>query len=143
MTIRTIIDARNVDIVTCRPDMTVTEAVALLSAQSIGAMPVIDDTGGVAGIFSERDVIRCLEVHGAAAMDHRVSSAMTAPAITVSPDTTEDEALSLMTQRRFRHLPVMDGDTMVDFVSIGDLVKAKTDAIEAEAKAMRSYIHNA
>ncbi len=127
------------DIVTCQASSTVREAIALLSRMRIGALPV-EDGGVIAGIFSERDVIHCLASGGSVALDRPVGEVMTAPAITVSPDTTVMAALSLMTRRRIRHLPVTEGGRNVGFVSIGDLVKYHIDRIEAEAEAMRSYI---
>jgi len=143
MSIARIISNRNITIVTCDPRQSVADAITSLSEQRIGAMPVMDQEGTVIGVFSERDVIRCLRERGGDALAERVEAVMTAPAVTVTPDTTEDKALALMTQRRIRHLPVMDGGRMVDFVSIGDLVKSRIDAVEAEAAAMRSYIRNA
>jgi CBS domain-containing protein len=88
-------------------------------------------------------VIHCLQARGAEALLLPVTEGMTAPAITVTPDQPVIAALSLMTRRRIRHLPVMDGDRLVGFVSIGDLVKYRMDRIEAEAAAMRDYIAGA
>jgi CBS domain-containing protein len=105
-------------------------------------MPVFDGRN-VAGIFSERDVIGHLATHGAAALDMTVGQVMTAPPITVDPRTEVLAALSLMTRRRVRHLPVHDGGRIIAFVSIGDLVKYRIDRIEAEAEAMREYIQTA
>ena len=129
--------------ISATPDMTVRDAVALLSAERIGAVPVLDGDGRVVGVFSERDVIGCIAAQGPAALDGPVSAAMTAPAITVAPDHPAIGALSLMTRRRVRHLPVVDGKRLVGFVSIGDLVKHRIDRIEADAAAMRDYIQSA
>lgn len=128
--------------VTCDASTTVRDAIALLAGKRIGALPVVD-AGGVAGIFSERDVIYRLQEYGPAVLDKTVGEVMTAPAVTVEPDTEILEALSLMTRRRIRHLPVIQGDRMVSFISIGDLVKHRIDAIEAEAEQMRTYIQTA
>lgn len=130
------------DIVTCEVHMPMREALALLAQKRIGAIPVIE-AGRVAGIFSERDVIYCLESEGEASLARPVGEVMTAPPISVSPETTIDDALTLMTRRRIRHLPVLRGDQMCGFISIGDLVKSKMDAIAAEAEAMRAYIQTA
>ena len=143
MNIAQIIAHRDAGVVTCRADHSVAEAVALLRARRIGAMPVIDETGAVQGVFSERDVIRCLDELGADALSAPVSDAMTSPAVTASPDMSESEALSLMTMRRIRHLPVVENGRMIEFVSIGDLVKAHIDQIEHEASEMRNYIRSA
>ena len=142
MTIAAILSGRGQDVVSISGDQTVAEAVALLASKRIGAVPVIAD-GSVAGIFSERDVIYCLEREGAAALDKQVSQVMTAPALTVAPGESILGALALMTRRRIRHLPVVEGGRCVGFVSIGDLVKHRIDRIEAEAEAMRSYIQTA
>lgn len=140
MTIARLIEGRNPsDIITCDAATTVRDAVALLAGRRIGAMPVVQD-GAVAGIFSERDVIYQLQNHGPGMLDKRVGEVMTAPAVTATPDTSVLDALSLMTRRRIRHLPVLDGGRMVGFVSIGDLVKHRIDMIEFEAEQMRVYI---
>lgn len=143
MHIANIIAHRDAGVVTCRADHSVTEAVALLRKHRIGAMPVIDEMGTVQGIFSERDVIRCIDERGADALSAPVSDAMTSPAVTAAPNMSEMEALGLMTMRRIRHLPVVEGGTMVDFISIGDLVKARIDQVEREANEMRAYIRSA
>lgn len=142
MTIAAILDGKGRDVITIMGERSVRDAVALLSQARIGAVPVIDG-GSVAGIFSERDVIHCLEREGAAALDKPVREGMTAPAITVGRGETVLGALSLMTQRRIRHLPVVEGGALIGFVSIGDLVKHRIDRIEAEANQMRSYIQSA
>lgn len=142
MTIQAVLGGKGHEIVSVTAETSVRDAVALLDARRIGAMPVIRD-GAVAGIFSERDVIRGLAEQGAASLDRMVGDVMTAPAITVRQADSVLAALSLMTQRRVRHLPVVDGDGVVGFVSIGDLVKYRIEQIEAEAQAMRAYIQQA
>ena len=142
MTIGCLIEGRKAAITTCDASMQVGEAIAILADQRIGALPVMDN-GQLAGMFSERDVIYRLRDLGAAALQRTVGEVMTAPAVTVSPETGVLEALSLMTKRRIRHLPVVRGDEMVGFVSIGDLVKYRIDRIQSEAEALRSYIQTA
>lgn len=139
MTIATILATKGSEVVTLTTEHTVAEAVKLLAERRIGAAPVMRGEQ-VAGIFSERDVIHCVAARGAAGLDGTVGEAMTAPAITVARDEAVLGALTLMTQRRVRHLPVVDGDRLIGFVSIGDLVKYRIDKIEADAEAMRSYI---
>lgn len=139
MTIAVILGEKGNDVVALRPDMRVADAVALFAERHIGAAPVVDGDD-VLGVFSERDVIHCLHTRGGEALTASVREVMTAPAITVTPDQPVIAALSLMTRRRVRHLPVLDGDRLVGFVSIGDLVKHRIDRIEAEAAAMRDYI---
>lgn len=127
------------DIIACETGTSVREAVALLASRKIGAVPVIEG-GRVVGIYSERDVVYRLAEEGSACLDRRVSDVMTSPAITVTPQTKVIEALALMTRRRIRHLPVLDGETLCGFISIGDLVKSRIDEVEHEAAAMRDYI---
>ena len=143
MTVAAILEGRRgIPAVTVPRGTQVREAVALLAQRKIGAVPVMDGDK-VAGIMSERDVIYCLARDGADMLDWPVEKIMTAPAITVEPTMTVLAALSLMTSRRIRHLPVMDGSQLVSVVSIGDLVKHRLDKIEAEAEAMLSYIQTA
>lgn len=142
MTISAIIAGREGDVISLGGATTVRDAVALLAGRRIGAMPVIDG-GRVVGIFSERDVIHAIAAHGERALDMPVSELMTAPAVSVEPRQDVLGALALMTRRRIRHLPVIDGEALVGFVSIGDLVKFRIDRIEAEASALRDYIQSA
>lgn len=130
------------DIVSVAPDATLHEAVKILAERRIGAMPVMDRQA-VLGILSERDVMYCLAAHGPAALDKPVREAMTAPVVTVECTKSNLEALALMTERRFRHLPVVEDGAMCGFLSIGDLVKSRLDEVSGEAKAMRDYIRMA
>jgi CBS domain-containing protein len=138
MTIAVILKDKGRDLFSVAPDTPVAQVIALLAERRIGAVPVIAGDG-VQGIFSERDVIRLL-AQGAGSLDQPVGQAMTAPAVTVSPQETVIGALALMTRRRIRHLPVVDNGAVVGLVSIGDLVKHRIDRIEADAAAMRAYI---
>ncbi len=142
MTIKAILDGKGAEVLSILPSASVADAVALLAQKRIGALPVID-AGRVCGIFSERDVVYGLAREGAALLDRKVSEVMTAPAVTVTPDSHIMAGLSMMTRRRIRHLPVVDGEQVVGFISIGDLVKYRVDKIESEAAAMRDYIQSA
>jgi CBS domain-containing protein len=142
MTIARLIEGRDPTVVTCDASATVREAVAMLSEKRIGALPVLEN-GIVAGIFSERDVLRQLHKHGPAMLDLTVADVMTSPPVTVEPTTAVLSALQLMTRRRIRHLPVMHDGRMIGFISIGDLVKYRIDRIESEAEALRTYIQMA
>ena len=142
MTIRAILRSKGDQVLSIRSEATVADAVALLAEKRIGALPVIDD-GKVAGIFSERDVLYGLSREGAGILSQKVADVMISPAITVEPDSPVLTALSMMTRRRIRHLPVVESGSVVGFVSIGDLVKYRIDKIEAEAAAMREYIQSA
>ncbi len=117
-------------------------AVALLAGSRIGAAPVVRN-GEVVGILSERDLLYCLHAEGAGVLAKPVADIMTAPAITVTRSDSILGALSLMTRRRIRHLPVVEDGQLLGIVSIGDLVKHRIDRIEAEAEDMRNYIRMA
>jgi CBS domain-containing protein len=142
MTIRALLATRTGDVISCTADEAVGAVAARLAEQRIGAVPVVDGDRAV-GIFSERDLLRSVVAHGAAALDLPVRDVMASPPVTVEADAAVMAALSLMTKRRFRHLPVVDADgRMIAFISIGDLVKTRIDQVEAEAAAMRDYITN-
>lgn len=146
MTIATILNGKGSAVISLPRDATVRQAVALLAERRIGAVPVVDGDGGgeaVVGIFSERDVVYCLAAHGPDALDRPVAEVMTQPVQSVGTAEPAIGALSLMTRRRIRHLPVVEDGRMVGFVSIGDLVKYRIDRIEADAAAMRDYIQTA
>ena len=143
MNISSLIEGRaSSDIISVTVDQAVRDAVKMLASKRIGALPVMSG-GRVAGIFSERDVIYRLAEEGSACLDRTIGEVMTSPAITTTTDTPILDALSLMTKRRIRHLPVIDGEAMCGFISIGDLVKARLDEIQHEAEAMREYIQTA
>lgn len=142
MTIDSILQGRSDDIYSCTGDMSVSQAVEILAEKRIGALPVLDGDR-VAGIFSERDVLHCIRQFGHEAMAKHVRDVMTADVISVELSKSAIGALSLMTKRRIRHLPVVEDGKLVGFVSIGDLVKYRIDKIENEAAAMRDYIQSA
>lgn len=142
MTIAAILRSKGSEVVSVGPGRSIAEAVALLADRGIGAVPVVED-GRALGVFSERDLVAVLAGGDAAALSQPVGNVMTAPAVTVAPEDAVLAALSLMTRRRLRHLPVVEDGRMVGIVSIGDLVKYRIDKIEAEAAAMRDYIQQA
>lgn len=142
MTIAAILEKKGHEVVSIDADSSVRDAVALLAERRIGAVPVTDDSG-VAGIFSERDIVYRLHSDGAAILDWPVRKVMTAPAITAEPAMPALVALSQMTKRRIRHLPVVEKGRLTGIVSIGDLVAYRIHRIEEEAEAMRSYIQSA
>jgi CBS domain-containing protein len=141
MTIAAVLRNKGNGVETITADARVSDAVRKLGEKRIGALPVIEDSR-IIGIMSERDVIYCLRDHGPEVLDWPVSRVMSAPAITADTETEVLAALALMTQRRIRHLPVVEGGEIRGIVSIGDLVKYRMDRIEAEADAMRAYIQS-
>ena len=142
MTIASVLQSKGSAVETIEAQARVSDAVERLGEKRIGALPVVEG-GRIAGIMSERDVIYCLRDHGAEVLDWPVSRVMSSPAITADLNTSVLSALALMTQRRIRHLPVLDGNQIRGIVSIGDLVKYRMERIEAEADAMRAYIQSA
>src|SRR3954470_556832 len=142
MTIAAVLRGKGSEVETITGGASVRDAVSRLGEKRIGALPVVED-GRITGIISERDVIYCLRDHGAEVLNWPVSRVMSSPAITADPETDVLAALALMTQRRIRHLPVVERGEIRGIVSIGDLVKHRMERIEAEAEAMRSYIQSA
>ena len=142
MTIAAVLRSKGSGVETISADATLFDAVRRLGEKRIGALPVVDGDR-ITGIMSERDVIYCLKDHGPEVLEWPVGRVMSSPAITASPGTDVLAALALMTQKRIRHLPVVEGGEIRGIVSIGDLVKYRMERIEAEAEAMRAYIQSA
>lgn len=138
MRIGAIIEGRGA-VVTVRANAYVRDALALLHTRRIGAVLVMQDDD-IVGVLSERDIVRGLHTEGAGVVDELVTRCMTAPVVTVTLDDSVDQALALMTERRFRHLPVVDAGCLVGLVSIGDLVKHRIEAAEREAAELKGYI---
>jgi CBS domain-containing protein len=116
------------------------QAAQELHQRRVGAVVVVNPSGGLAGVLSERDIVRQIARRGADALRETVGSAMTRDVITAGPLETVDACLGRMTDRRIRHLPVLERGRLVGIVSIGDLVAKKIEATQAEAAAMRAYI---
>jgi CBS domain-containing protein len=142
MTIAAVLRGKGSEVETIPTDAALFDAVQRLGEKRIGALPVVED-GRIVGIVSERDVIYCLRQHGREALDWQVGRVMTSPAFTVDSQTGVLDALAIITERRIRHLPVVEHGEIRGIVSIGDLVKYRMELIEAEADAMRAYIQSA
>jgi CBS domain-containing protein len=140
MTIAKILGAKGGAITSVDPGETIQAAANLLTKQRVGALMALDGAGKLVGILSERDIVRLCAELGAKAMTQTVADAMTKDVLTAAPQDGIDSAMARMTDRRIRHLPVLDGQRLVGIVSIGDLVKAKIDEALADADAMRAYI---
>lgn len=139
ITLRNLLDRKGRQVFTITSDVRVSEALRVFTDRNIGALLVVDD-GRVQGIFSERDFTRHSLQHQGAGLDLPVSRMMTSPVVTVHPDRSVEDCLTLMTDRRFRHLPVVEGDALVGVVSIGDLVKATLDQRQFVIEQLESYI---
>lgn len=120
-------------------DTPVSRIVALLHEHRIGVVLVLDGDS-IEGLVSERDICAGLHTHGCTILDAAAADIMSSPVITVAPTETVADAMATMTDRRFRHLPVVESGRLLGLVSIGDLVKARIEAAEAEAQAMKDYI---
>ena len=136
-----ILNDKGGDVFTLKATSTLQEAARILDQKRIGAAVAVDCKGRLAGVLSERDIVRRVAESGAAALSMKVSDAMTRDVITATPDMSIDDALEQMTDRRIRHLPIVVDGKLTGIVSIGDLVKRKIAATEAEAEAMKQYIH--
>jgi CBS domain-containing protein len=126
-------------VLTIAPDTTVSDLLSGLVTRNVGAMVVVG-SDGLVGIVSERDIVRMLHEHGAAALGRHVADIMTSQVITCSPDDSVDSLSVLMTTHRVRHVPVMDNGQLAGIVSIGDVVKTRMEALQAEREALEAYI---
>ncbi|MFZ5789313.1 MAG: CBS domain-containing protein [Pseudomonadota bacterium] len=143
MNVETILKTKGRDVVTIGTGATLAQAAKLLGQKSIGAVVVLDDAGAVAGILSERDIVRALAASGAAVLESPVSAVMTRRLFTCTLRDTIDALMALMTRQRIRHLPVLENGQLCGIVSIGDVVKHRLEEIEFEAEALREYVATA
>lgn len=143
MSVAHILKKKGNNVVTVEPSQTLLEVAGILAKHRIGAVIVVDPAGGLAGIVSERDLVRTLANEGVAALTRTAREFMTAKVRTCSPRDTEAGLMGLMTEHRIRHLPVVDDGKLVGMISIGDVVKLRIEMIEREAEEMKSYIASA
>ena len=125
---------------TVSPGTTVSQISRQLSTRRIGSVLVVDRLERLAGIVSERDIVNAVATHGAPALELDASEVMTRDVVTCDPDDSIDQVMAIMTQGRFRHLPVVRHGELLGLVSIGDVVKARIAETEHEAEALRAYI---
>jgi CBS domain-containing protein len=140
MTVARILAEKGREVHTTQPHHTLREVIALLADKGVGAVVVADASMSVLGILSERDVVRVLARHGAAALDDPVSRHMTAKVTTATRADTIDHVMQTMTEGRFRHVPVVEDGRLIGIVSIGDVVKRHVSALDGERQALREYI---
>ncbi len=140
MNVAGILKVKGRAVTTARPDSTLCEVAQKLSAKRIGAVVVVGDNGTVAGIISERDVIRAIGDRGPEALESPVAEFMTRDVVACSETSLVDELMQMMTRGRFRHLPVLEDGALVGIISIGDVVKHHVAEVEMEVSAMRSYL---
>lgn len=139
MRIADVLRNKGSDVATVSPDATVNELLNGLAEHNIGAMVVID-SGSVAGIVSERDVVRKLHEHGPEVLGLSVRAIMTAVIATCGPESSLDDLSELMTEKRVRHIPVLVNGTLAGIVSIGDVVKTRMDELKTEQQQLQAYI---
>lgn len=139
-TVRQLLQSKGSTIFSIAPEARVFEALKLMAEKGVGALVVLEGDR-LAGIISERDYARKVILHGKSSHEISVREIMTDKVVTVNPGRTVDECMTLMTNKRIRHLPVMDGEKLVGLVSIGDLVKEVIADREETIKQLESYIH--
>ena len=140
MYVKDILRDKGTEVYTVSRETTISELARKLVEHRIGAAVVVDGDGDVVGVISERDVVYCIAERGGGCLKRKVVELMTAKVITCAPDTTIDEVMNLMTERRIRHLPVIDQDRLAGIVSIGDVVKRRIASAEREVNLLRECI---
>ncbi|GAB5507737.1 MAG: CBS domain-containing protein [Rhizobiaceae bacterium] len=143
MTVKAILDVKGHDVMTIGPDSTLADAAKLLSENRIGALVVTRGDDRIAGILSERDIVRIVGAKGGTALELPVSKAMTAAVKVCQETNTAMELMEIMTQGRFRHLPVEKDGKLDGIISIGDVVKLRIEEVLREAEDIKSYIATA
>lgn len=143
MNVKAILDAKGHNVLTIGPNETLAQAIATLAEHRIGALVVTNGDRKVIGILSERDIVRVIAKQGAAALDHGVRQAMTAKVKICNENHTINQVMELMTQGRFRHLPVEKDGRLDGIISIGDVVKKRIEEVEREAEEIKQYIATA
>lgn len=137
MTIEAILKNKGRNVFTLRPECNVGDAATLLSSKHIGAVVICDSKGRIMGMLSERDLVRGMSEYGKSIYDMPVRNLMSSPVTTCSPKDSVKSMTGLMNAKRFRHLPVVEGDELVGIVSIGDLVNARISSAEMEVSVLK------
>ena len=140
MAVSEILAQKGRDVYTANSGDTIEEIAKILAERKIGAAVVLDDSGKVCGIASERDIVREVAKHGGKALTQPISSCMTQNVVSCSEDELIDSLMDKMTKGRFRHLPVIEKGKLTGIISIGDVVKRKIEVAERDAEEMKRYI---
>lgn len=140
MQVSVLLQTKGSTVVSVRPEVTVREVLEVLARHRIGAVVVTEDDRRIDGVLSERDVVQALARIGAAALDEPAASVMTSEVVTCEPDTTVEQLMSTMTDRRMRHVPVVVDGSLAGLVSIGDVVKHHIASLEQETRVLHDYI---
>ena len=140
MSVAQILTEKGRDVVTVHQDASIQEVAEILGTHKVGAAVVVDKSGKICGIMSERDIVRDIAEAGGNALSKPVSSCMTKKVVSCSEDDTIDGVMQLMTEGRFRHLPVVEGEKLAGIISIGDVVKRKIQQATKDAEDLKQYI---
>lgn len=140
ITVGSILDEKGREVFSVTPELAIAELAAVLRERRIGCALVLDDGGGIAGVASERDVVNALAARGAGILQEPVAEIMTRDVFVCAPEDDMMQIMSLMTQRRIRHLPVVEQDAVVGVISIGDVVKTRIAELETESESLREAI---
>lgn len=139
MSVETILKTKGSTVYSVRPEHAVSDAAALMSAKKVGVALVCDGKGRLHGVISERDIVTGITQFGKGLLDMPVRNIMTSPVVTCTPADTAKGILEVMTKRRIRHLPVVDGDDILGIVSIGDAVNYRLNEAEMEKAVLRDF----
>lgn len=142
MTLKSILKHKPAGYIAVAPDARVSEVVALLAEKHIGAV-LVTENDRLVGILSERDVVRSMAHNGGATLDMTAATLMTKNPSTATPEFTVAQAMGLMTEGRFRHLPIIENGAVTGLVSIGDVVKAVIEQSQQEVETLRTYVSGA
>ncbi len=140
MSVATMLEGKPRNIISSLPDDNVSVAVGLLAKHRIGAVIICDKAGKMSGILSERDIVREIAREGAAVLNTPVSGCMTSKVLSCTTEDSVNHVMEVMTENRFRHLPVINNGELLGIISIGDVVKCKIEQAEQDAQDMRDYI---
>ncbi len=143
MNVTTILSTKGREVATISPTATVAEAAKVMADRKIGALVITGAGDRITGIVSERDIVRALAKHGAAALQLPLNDVMTRKVVTCGPNDSISNLMELMTHGKFRHLPVVDSEKLAGIISIGDVVKIRLAELESEQSALREYIQTA
>ncbi len=138
--VKHLLDAKGRNVISIAPDASVFEAIKVMADESIGSLVVLDADGNLAGIVTERDYARKVIIMGRSSKDTRVAEIMTTDVLTAGSDHTVNACMEIMTERKIRHLPVVEDGRVIAMVSIGDLVQAIIAAQQEEIEHLEHYI---
>jgi CBS domain-containing protein len=140
MTLKAILKNKPPGFISVPPEARISDVIGVLAEKRIGAVLVVDAQGELVGILSERDIVRCLSTHALETLNLKATDLMTPRPTTATPSTTVAQAMEIMTDGHFRHLPILEGGKLTGLVSIGDVVKARIEQSEHEVDSLRTYV---